>query len=102
MQKSVEYMKEQGVADEMLIGPEFEFYLLDHVSYQVTPQKSAYHLDTRQAEWNSGRDDIAKIMVMSSDTKAATTARRISFDLRNQMCPALEDWGELKGEVSPP
>ena len=27
--KSVEYMKEQGVADEMLIGPEFEFYLFD-------------------------------------------------------------------------
>ena len=93
--KSVEYMKEQGVADEMLIGPEFEFYLLDHVSYQVTPQKSAYHLDTRQAEWDSGRDDIANngYEVGYKGGYHAAAPQDIGFDLRNQMCLALEDWG---------
>ena len=88
-------MKEQGVADEMLIGPEFEFYLLDHVSYQVTPQKSAYHLDTRQAEWNSGRDDIANngYEVGYKGGYQAAAPQDIGFDLRNQMCLALEEWG---------
>ena len=49
-----EYMKKTGIADEMRIGPEFEFHVFDHVSYSVTPNASSFHLDTGQAEWNAG------------------------------------------------
>ncbi len=44
-------MKEQGIADRMLIGPEFEFHLFDNVSYMVEPQRSKLLVDTRQAAW---------------------------------------------------
>ncbi|MDL2236688.1 type I glutamate--ammonia ligase [Christensenellaceae bacterium OttesenSCG-928-K19] len=49
-----EYLKNTGIADEMRIGPEFEFHVFDHVSYAVTPNTSKFHVDTQQAEWNTG------------------------------------------------
>ena len=49
-----EYMKKLGVADEMRIGPEFEFHVFDHISYDVKPNCSKYSIDVEQAEWNSG------------------------------------------------
>lgn len=49
-----EYMKKLGIADEMRIGPEFEFHVFDHVSYEVTPNQSKYKVDTSQAIWNTG------------------------------------------------
>ena len=49
-----EYMKKTGIADEMRIGPEFEFHVLDHVSYAVTPSCSKYSIDAEQAEWKTG------------------------------------------------
>ena len=54
---AVQYMKDTGIADRMLIGPEFEFHLFDHVSYTVSPQRASYSIDTRQAEWNTGLDN---------------------------------------------
>jgi len=49
-----EYMKRLGIADEMRIGPEFEFHVFDHISYEVSPNYSKYEIDTDQAEWNTG------------------------------------------------
>ena len=49
-----EYMKQLGIADEMRIGPEFEFHVFDHISYSVNPNEAKYRLDSGQAEWNTG------------------------------------------------
>lgn len=49
-----EYMKEIEIADEMRIGPEFEFHVFDHVSYTVAPDGAKFRIDTEQAEWNTG------------------------------------------------
>lgn len=51
-----EYMKKLGIADEMRVGPEFEFHVFDSVSYEVKPNESRYTIDTEQAEWNTGKD----------------------------------------------
>lgn len=51
-----EYLKSTGIADEMRIGPEFEFHVFDHVSYMNTPSVSKFHIDTNQAEWNTGSE----------------------------------------------
>ena len=52
-----EYMKQTGIADEMRIGPEFEFHVFDHISYSVTPNCSKYNIDVEQAEWNTGNEE---------------------------------------------
>ncbi len=51
-----EYMKRLGIADELRIGPEFEFFVFDNVRYSVQLNGAHYHVDTDQAGWNSGRD----------------------------------------------
>jgi len=51
-----EYMKKTGIADEMRIGPEYEFYVFEHVDYAVGASGSKYNVDTEQADWNSGED----------------------------------------------
>ncbi|MCL1834850.1 MAG: type I glutamate--ammonia ligase [Oscillospiraceae bacterium] len=49
-----EYMQQLGVADEMRMGPEYEFHVFDHISFVVAPDGSKYHIDADQAEWNTG------------------------------------------------
>jgi len=49
-----EYMKKLGIADQMRIGPEFEFHVFNHVSYCVKPNCSKYSIDADSAEWNMG------------------------------------------------
>ena len=49
-----EYMRKTGIADEMRIGPEYEFHVFDHVSYSLAPHSMNFHVDADQAEWNTG------------------------------------------------
>ncbi|MDR0475619.1 MAG: type I glutamate--ammonia ligase [Treponema sp.] len=49
-----EYLRSTGIADEMRIGPEFEFHVFDHVDYSVKGHASRFNVDTAQAEWNTG------------------------------------------------
>ena len=49
-----QYMKDSGVADTMLILPEFEFYLFDQVGGEVQPYAIGMNLDYNQSYWNSG------------------------------------------------
>ncbi len=55
--RAQEYMKDLGIADEMRIGPEFEFHVFDRVSYDVEPSGAYYSVDCEQAEWNTGDED---------------------------------------------
>ena len=52
-QRAEEYMRETGIADKMVVGPEFEFYLFDSASFEVSPNRSSFEIDTQQAEWNT-------------------------------------------------
>ena len=51
-----QYMKDLGVADTMLILPEFEFYLFDQVGWEVQANSIGVSLDTAQSYWNSANE----------------------------------------------
>jgi glutamine synthetase len=51
------YLRSTGIADEMRIGPEFEFFVFDHVSYEVRGHFSGFKIDADQAEWNTGFEE---------------------------------------------
>lgn len=93
--RAAEYMKQSGTADTMLIGPEFEFYLFDHASYEVSPEGAFYRVDTRQAEWNTGLDNgqNAGYEVRHKGGYHIAPPQDVSFNLRNKMCMLMEDWG---------
>ena len=49
-----EFMRREGIADELVLGPEYEFHVFDNVSYKTQPQHSMFRVDVEQAEWNTG------------------------------------------------
>ncbi|MCS7255396.1 MAG: glutamine synthetase beta-grasp domain-containing protein, partial [Thermomicrobium sp.] len=56
-QKAEEFLRATGIADTSYWGPEIEFFLFDHVSYDVLPYRMGYTIDSREGYWNSGRND---------------------------------------------
>lgn len=90
-----EYMRKTGIADKMIIGPEFEFYLFDHVSFENTPNRVAFRVDTAQGEWNTGIDDEQNLGYHTPHHGGyhACKPMDITYDLRTRMCMMMEDWG---------
>ncbi len=93
--RAVEYMKEGGIADKMLIGPEFEFYLFDNVCFDVSSKGAHYSVDTRQAQWNAGVDSEKKLgyEVKQKGGYHIAPPQDISYNLRSNMCLCMEEWG---------
>lgn len=93
--RAMEYMKAEGIADEMLIGPEFEFHLFDNVSYMVEPQKTSFTVDTRQAAWNTGKEspDNAGFQVPGHGGYHIAAPHDVAYNLRSKMCMLMEEWG---------
>ena len=90
------YMREQGIADQMIVGPEFEFYLFDRVAYQVREESVFCEVDTKQAEWNSAmEDDIRNKGYQVGRKKGyhADIPQDITYNSRAKMCMTMEDWG---------
>lgn len=91
--RAIEYMKQKGIADRMLIGPEFEFYLLDHVSYEVQPQQTFFSIDAAQAVWNRGMDNNAGFQIPYKGGYHIGAPHDTGSNIRSKMCLLLEDWG---------
>lgn len=92
--RALEYMKEQGVADQMIIGPEYEFYIFDQVSYDVESQHSGYAIHTRQAHWASDADYSNNgYQIGQGKGYHSSLPMDIHNDLRSQICLSLQEWG---------
>ena len=60
-EKAENFMIESDIADTCLLGPEFEFFVLDHVSFKNTNQHMEVKLNSEQANWNMGDDSKQNI-----------------------------------------
>lgn len=90
--KAEEYMKSLGIADEMRIGPEFEFHVLDHVSYECSPNKCGFAIDAEQAVWNTGADHLnLGYKIPHKGGYHAAPPQDILYDLRSRMCVLMEE-----------
>jgi len=92
--RAEEYLRQSNIADAMIIGPEFEFHVLDHVSYECHPHRVSFTLDTAQAEWNSGLNDRdnSGYHIPAKGGYHITPPHDITYGLRSRMCLLLEDW----------
>jgi len=50
-----EHLRASGVADRSLWGPEFEFYIFDHVAYEYGINRAYYEIFSAEADWNSAQ-----------------------------------------------
>lgn len=54
--KAEAYLKSTKIADTIYCGPEAEFFILDHVAYNVNEYSSWYKIDSREGFWNTGTE----------------------------------------------
>lgn len=88
-----DFMKSTGIADEMRIGPEYEFYIFDHVTYDTEPHRMGYEIDAEQATWNSGQSDIQNLAykVPHKGGYHCAPPQDVVYDLRSKMCLMMEE-----------
>ncbi len=87
-----QYMRDSGIADTMLVLPEFEFYLFDQVGWEVQPNSIGMTLDARQAHWNSGAEGLGCVV---PNQKAYHVAKPLdkTYECRSEMCLEMEKMG---------
>jgi glutamine synthetase len=56
-QKAEAYVSSTGIADTIYFGPEAEFFILNDVRFENTPQNAFYKIDSDEAQWNTGREE---------------------------------------------
>lgn len=94
VKRATQYMRESGVADEMIIGPEYEFHIFDHISYRVEPQNIGYSLSVKESAWSSNNQDAnAGFHIPPHGGYHIDKPFDGTFDLRNRMCMEMARWG---------
>ena len=86
------YMQDEGIADTMLILPEFEFYLFDNVGWEVAPNCVAATIDAEQSYWNSAVEGMGNIVAKQKAYHIAKPFDR-TYECRSEMCMHMKDAG---------
>ena len=89
---AVKHMRESGVADTMLILPEFEFYLFDRAGWRVDPNAISSFVDSPQAYWNSEAEGLGCIVPKQKNYHVAKPLDG-TFECRSEMCMEIEKAG---------
>lgn len=92
VQAAEKYMQDCGVADTMLILPEFEFYLFDEVGWEVRPDAVGASVDAVQAHWNSKTEGMGNIVAPQKNYHIAKPFD-VSYEARSEMCMLMEEAG---------
>ena len=87
-----QYMKDSGIADEMLILPEFEFYLFDQVGWKVSHDQISVFVDAQQAHWNSETEGSGNIVPLQKHYHVAKPLD-MTYECRSEMCMEIEKAG---------
>ncbi|MBQ6843614.1 MAG: type I glutamate--ammonia ligase [Agathobacter sp.] len=87
-----QYMKDTGIADTMLILPEFEFHLFDQAGWAVRPNHIGVEIDTEQAYWNSDSEGFGCVVPHQKNYHIAKPFDK-TFEARSEMCLELEKMG---------
>lgn len=86
------YLRETGIADRSLWGPEFEFYIFDNVAFDNGVNHASYRLDSNEADWNSGTGGHGHYIPLHGGYHAIPPKDQL-FNLRSEMVLKLEAMG---------
>ncbi len=86
------YMRQSGIADTMLILPEFEFHLFDQVGWEVNPDYIGVNLDVNQSYWNSATEGKGCVVPKQKNYHIAKPFDT-TYECRSEMCLLMEQAG---------
>ena len=89
---AIQHMKDSGVADTMLILPEFEFYLFDDVTWGVDGSYVGASVDAKQSYWNSTVEGKGVIVPKQKNYHIAKPFD-VSYECRSEMCMLMKEMG---------
>jgi glutamine synthetase len=93
--KGEQYLESTGIADQAVFGPEAEFFIFDNVQYDNKTNGCFYSLDSEEAVWNTGREEMPnlgyKIRHKEGYFPVAPTDQQ--QDIRTEMCLVMEELG---------
>ena len=87
-----QYLKDSGIADTMLILPEFEFYLFDEIGWDVSPNSIGVSLDAQQAHWNTAAEGTGCV-VPKQKNYHIVKPYDVSYEARSEMCMLIDEAG---------
>jgi glutamine synthetase len=93
--KALAYLKGTGIGDVAYFGPELEFFILDDVRYDQTPNSGYYFVDSVEGIWNSGADENPNLGYKPRHKEGyfPTPPTDTYQDLRSEMVVELEKLG---------
>jgi len=89
------YLRKSRIGDAAYFGPEIEFYIFDHISFENRPHSTGYAIDSEEAHWNSG-DGEGPNLAYSIRPKEGYFPVQPSdkhTDIRSEMVLAFKEWG---------
>ncbi len=87
-----QYLKDSGIADTMLILPEFEFYLFNQAGWEVSANSVGFTVDAQQAHWNSYEEGLGNVVPKQKNYHIAKPFDT-TYEARSEMCLLMEDAG---------
>ena len=86
-------MKKSKIADEMIIGPEYEFSVFDSMQYKLDPNNVSYKLSTYESVWSSDEEGSDGFHTPAKGGYHIDLPCDDTFDLRNYICEVMKDFG---------
>ncbi|CEM29696.1 unnamed protein product [Vitrella brassicaformis CCMP3155] len=86
--RCLEFVKKEGIADTIIIGPEAEFFIFDDVKYGVSNNEMFFKVDGVEGYWNTG-----------SEQGGANLAHRVPPKNWYFPVPPIDTTMNLRGEM---
>lgn len=95
-QRAEDYLRSTGIADQVFIGAEAEFYVFDEIRYQDKAHESFFSIDSGEAYWNTGRHEDGGNLGYKTEQKAGyfpVSPNDQMADLRDEMTAICQQVG---------
>jgi glutamine synthetase len=94
-QRAEKYLTSTGIADTAVFGPEAEFFIFDNVQYDSRSNGTFYSVDSEEAVWNTGRDEMPNLgyKIRHKEGYFPVAPSDAQQDIRTEMCLVMEELG---------
>src|SRR6266699_3205391 len=94
-QRAEKYLQSTGIADSAVFGPEAEFFIFDSVQFDAKSNGTFYSIDSEEAIWNSGRDEMPNLgyKIRHKEGYFPVAPLDTQQDIRTEMCLMMERLG---------
>ncbi|MDH5574278.1 MAG: type I glutamate--ammonia ligase [Nitrospirota bacterium] len=92
--RAEQYLKSTKIGDTCFWGPEAEFFIFDHVSFDQNSHSNYYFIDSEEGIWNSGKDgENLGSRPRHKEGYFPVAPVDSQQDIRSEMCRVMEQVG---------